>query len=335
MTLPPAPSAVLVILDGWGLAPPGPGNAVALADTPVFDELWARYPHTQLTACGRAVGLPDGQMGNSEVGHLNLGAGAVVHQDLTRIDDAVARRRPRREPGAARGVGRRAARAPDRPRLRRRRALQPRAPRRADRASPRDLGVPDLVIHAFTDGRDTSPTGGEDFLATVEDWCTAAGNARIGTVIGRYFAMDRDKRWDRIQQAYDLLVHGRAEHHAPNAPAAARDAYERGGDRRVHHRDDGRRRGADPPRRQRDRVQLPPRPHARDQPRARRAGLRRGRPRRRAGRRALRVPDRVRGGLALPGRLPARAPEHHAAARDRRARRRASCTSPRRRSTRT
>jgi len=90
-----------------------------------------------------------------------------------------------------------------------------------------DLAVPDLVIHAFTDGRDTSPTGGEDFLATVEDWCTVAGNARIGSVIGRYFAMDRDKRWDRLQQAYDLLVHGRAEHHAPNAPAAARDAYDR------------------------------------------------------------------------------------------------------------
>ena len=80
----------LVILDGWGLAPAGPGNAVSLADTPVFDELWARYPHTTLTACGPAVGLPEGQMGNSEVGHLNLGAGAVVKQDLTRIDEAVA-----------------------------------------------------------------------------------------------------------------------------------------------------------------------------------------------------------------------------------------------------
>src|SRR5205085_10463765 len=86
----PVPSVAVVVLDGWGLAPPGPGNAVELADTPVFDELWAGYPHTTLTACGRAVGLPDGQMGNSEVGHLNLGAGAVVRQDLTRIDDAIA-----------------------------------------------------------------------------------------------------------------------------------------------------------------------------------------------------------------------------------------------------
>jgi 2,3-bisphosphoglycerate-independent phosphoglycerate mutase len=84
----PVPCAALVILDGWGLAPDGPGNAVSLARTPVFDELWSRYPHTTLTACGRAVGLPEGQMGNSEVGHLNLGAGAVVLQDLARIDEA-------------------------------------------------------------------------------------------------------------------------------------------------------------------------------------------------------------------------------------------------------
>src|SRR5207248_5837755 len=85
----PAPAAALIVLDGWGLAPDGPGNAVSLARTPVVDELWSAYPHTELGASGRAVGLPEGQMGNSEVGHLNLGAGAVVMQDLTRIDDAV------------------------------------------------------------------------------------------------------------------------------------------------------------------------------------------------------------------------------------------------------
>ena len=83
-------SVCLVVLDGWGLAEPGPGNAVSLADTPVFDELWAGYPHSTLTACGKAVGLPEGQMGNSEVGHLNLGAGAVVKQDLLRIDESIA-----------------------------------------------------------------------------------------------------------------------------------------------------------------------------------------------------------------------------------------------------
>src|SRR6202042_2961236 len=85
-----APCVCLVVLDGWGLAEPGPGNAVSLANTPVFDELWDTYPHTTLTACGAAVGLPEGQMGNSEVAHLNLGAGAVVKQDLVRIDEAAA-----------------------------------------------------------------------------------------------------------------------------------------------------------------------------------------------------------------------------------------------------
>ena len=127
----PVPRAVLVVLDGWGLAEPGPGNAVSLADTPVFDALWARYPTTTLTACGRAVGLPEGQMGNSEVGHLNLGAGSVVMQDLTRIDAAVAGRRrwPRNEVLRDAFTGVR-ARAPDRPGLRRRRALEAGAPAR-------------------------------------------------------------------------------------------------------------------------------------------------------------------------------------------------------------
>jgi len=227
----PAERAVLVVLDGWGLAPDGPGNAVSLAETPVFDALWAAYPHTQLTACGRAVGLPDGQMGNSEVGHLNLGAGAVVKQDLTRIDDACA------DGTLARNDVLRAAFAG------------------AERVHliglvsdggvhsgwdhlealirmGGQLEVPDLVVHAFTDGRDTLPKAGAGYLATVEDWLAdAAGDgrrARVGSVIGRYFAMDRDKRWERVQQAYDLLVHGRGAHHAANGPEAVRAAYERG-----------------------------------------------------------------------------------------------------------
>src|SRR3954467_4112878 len=223
----PVPSLALVILDGWGLAPDGPGNAVSLADTPVFDELWATYPHTQLTASGRAVGLPEGQMGNSEVGHLNLGAGAVVTQDLTRIDDAVA-------DGS----------------IRENEVLL-----EAFRAGPRvhlaglvsdggvhsgfkhlealialgaELDVGEGILHAFTDGRDTLPESGVGFLETVEGWCAAAGNARVGSVVGRYYAMDRDSRWERTQLAYDLLVHGRAEHRAATGAEAARAAYERG-----------------------------------------------------------------------------------------------------------
>lgn len=222
----PAPRAALVVLDGWGLAPDGPGNAVSLARTPVFDELWERYPHTTLTAKGKAVGLPEGQMGNSEVGHLNLGAGAVVKQDLTRIDEAA-------EDGTfAQNEALRAA-FTDAARvhliglvseggvhssMRHLRAL-------IDMGA--ELGVGDLVVHAFTDGRDTLPTAGAGYLRTVEGWMDEAGVGRVGSVIGRYFAMDRDSRWDREQLAYDLLVHGIADHHADSGVAAEEAAYAR------------------------------------------------------------------------------------------------------------
>ncbi len=222
----PVPRATLIVLDGWGLAEPGPGNAVSLAVTPVFDALWEGFPHTQLTACGRAVGLPEGQMGNSEVGHLNLGAGSVIMQDLTRIDHAV-------EQGslAANPVLRDALSGAERVHL-------------IGLVSDggvhsgfghlealirlgAELGVPDLVLHAFTDGRDTLPKAGAGFLDTVEGWMAEAGAGRVGSVVGRYFAMDRDKRWDRVQRAYDLLVHGRAEHQADTGGQAVRDAYAR------------------------------------------------------------------------------------------------------------
>jgi 2,3-bisphosphoglycerate-independent phosphoglycerate mutase len=219
------PSVCLVVLDGWGLAPDGPGNAVSLADTPVFDRIWEEHPHTTLIACGESVGLPAGQMGNSEVGHLNLGAGAIVPQDLARIDRAVEdgtlgenevlREAMRSHPPAERvhliglvsdgGVH----------------SSDEHLKALVELAS--SWGVPDVVVHAFTDGRDTSPKGGAKYLAEVESW----GGARVGSVIGRYFAMDRDKRWDRTQKAYDLLVHGKADHHADTAEQAAKDAYER------------------------------------------------------------------------------------------------------------
>jgi 2,3-bisphosphoglycerate-independent phosphoglycerate mutase len=222
----PAPAAVLIVLDGWGLAPDGPGNAISLARTPVFDELWSTYPHTRLTACGRAVGLPDGQMGNSEVGHMNLGAGAVVMQDLTRIDEAVAS-----GDLSSNSVLRDAFTGADRVHL---------IGLVSDGGVHSGLGhlealirlaasleVSDLVLHAFTDGRDTLPTAGAGYLETVQGWMDDAGAGRIGSVVGRYWAMDRDRRWDRVQRAYDLLVHGRAEHRAPSGAQAARDAYER------------------------------------------------------------------------------------------------------------
>jgi 2,3-bisphosphoglycerate-independent phosphoglycerate mutase len=216
-----APSVCLVVLDGWGLAEPGPGNAVALADTPVFDDLWERWPHTTLTAWGPAVGLPEGQMGNSEVGHLNLGAGAIVKQDLLRIDESV-------EDGSFfENETLRAACDTDRLHLL---GLVSEGGVHASMGHLRALielagreGVGDVVLHAFTDGRDTLPTSGAGYLAEVEGW----GGARVASVMGRYYAMDRDRRWDRTKLAWDAIVHGQAEHRADSGEAAVRAAYER------------------------------------------------------------------------------------------------------------
>ena len=225
----PVPSVALIVLDGWGLAEPGPGNAVSLAATPVFDDLWSRFPHTTLTAWGPAVGLPEGQMGNSEVGHMNLGAGAIVKQDLVRINEAAG------QPDFAGNAV--LAAAFDAGRSARVHLIglvsdggvhSSLDHLEALLAMGAAHGVEDLVVHAFTDGRDTLPHGGVAFLGRLQVACRTADNARIGSVIGRYFAMDRDSRWDRVQQAYDLLVHGRAEHHAETAPQAAKAAYERG-----------------------------------------------------------------------------------------------------------
>jgi 2,3-bisphosphoglycerate-independent phosphoglycerate mutase len=219
----PAECVCLIVLDGWGLADPGPGNAVSLADTPVFDELWRTYPHTTLTACGRAVGLPEGQMGNSEVGHLNLGAGAVVRQDLVRIDDAVA------DGSLAQNELLRAAFA-DAERVHLIGLVSDGGVHssidhlRALIALGRTLAVKDLVVHAFTDGRDTLPHAGVSYLRELD----GTRGVRVGSVVGRYWAMDRDRRWERVQRAYDMLVHASAPYHADSGEQAVDDAYRRG-----------------------------------------------------------------------------------------------------------
>jgi len=212
----------LVILDGWGIAPAGDGNAVSLADTPVFDALWEEHAHTDLTAKGEAVGLPEGQMGNSEVGHLNLGAGSIVPQDLARIDKAVV-------DGSLADNEVLQAALQDAPRVH----LIGLVSEGGVHSSIGHLeallkiadarGVEDLVLHAFTDGRDTLPTSGVKALARIE----ALGIGRVGSVVGRYFAMDRDKRWERTQKALDLLLEGKGEHRADTGEAAVRAAYER------------------------------------------------------------------------------------------------------------
>ncbi len=204
---PPFPLVALVVLDGWGLAPPGPGNAVELASTPVFDRLWERYPHTTLAASGEAVGLPDGQMGNSEVGHLTIGSGRVVDQDLMRVTRSIrsgrffeneallgAFARARESGGAVHLLGLVSAGGVH-SHIDHLRALLELARREgmADRT----------YVHAFTDGRDVSPRAAAADLAGL-----AAEGARIATVCGRYYAMDRDRRWERIERALAAITRG-------------------------------------------------------------------------------------------------------------------------------
>src|SRR6266700_5192550 len=223
-----ADPVMLIIRDGWGINPGGKekreenGDATLLARTPFHDQLYRDYPCGKLSASGEDVGLPAGQMGNSEVGHLNLGAGRIVYQELTRINKAI-------EEGE----------------LTRNRVLQETfAGARGHRLhllglvsdcgvhshyshmialanAARESGVAEILIHAFTDGRDTSPTGGAGFLKKCEEELEKSGG-RIVTVVGRYFAMDRDRRWDRTKKAWEAILLGRGQI-CNSSPAAAVD----------------------------------------------------------------------------------------------------------------
>jgi len=204
---PPKP-VMLVILDGWGWRDPAPDNAVTLADTPHFDTLWREQPHAFLRTSGADVGLPDGQMGNSEVGHLNLGAGRVVLQDLPRIDAAIADGSIADAPAlvgliaALRDTGGTChlwgLASPGGVHSHQLHAV----------ALARILagaGIP-VAIHAATDGRDTAPRAAPKQLGALLADLAPLSGVRIATVTGRYFAMDRDQRWDRVQAAYDAMV---------------------------------------------------------------------------------------------------------------------------------
>ena len=209
------PLVALVILDGWGIAPAGPGNAVELAETPVFDRLWHDFPHAQLAASGKAVGLPEGQMGNSEVGHLTIGSGRILFQDLVRVNRAI-------ETGelfeneALRGAFERGenvhllglvSNGGVHSHVDHVRALLQFTPEKT-------------WIHAFTDGRDVSPHSALHDLAELPA-------ERIATVAGRYYAMDRDKRWDRTERALRAIVDGEGEH-ADDPVVAVQASYDRG-----------------------------------------------------------------------------------------------------------
>jgi 2,3-bisphosphoglycerate-independent phosphoglycerate mutase len=219
---------MLIIRDGWGINPDGRekreenSDATLLARTPFHDQLYRDYPGGKLSASGADVGLPDGQMGNSEVGHLNMGAGRIVYQDLTRINKAIADGE-----------------------LTRNRVLQETFASARDHRlhllglvsdggvhshyshmialanAAHDAGVSEIFVHAFTDGRDTSPTGGAGYLKTCEKKLQKSGG-QIITVVGRYFAMDRDRRWDRTKRAWDAIVLGRGEI-CKSSPSAAVD----------------------------------------------------------------------------------------------------------------
>ncbi|MBN8717795.1 MAG: 2,3-bisphosphoglycerate-independent phosphoglycerate mutase [Stenotrophomonas sp.] len=222
---------VLLILDGWGHREETADNALALAELPHWRGLLANCPHTLIHTEGKYVGLPDGQMGNSEVGHMNLGAGRIVYQDLTRVDAAIedgsffanpeltaACAAAKADGGALHVLG----------------LLSPGGVHSHERhifamlELAHRAGVPDVAVHAFLDGRDTPPQSARASLEALQALCARLGNARIASLGGRYFAMDRDQRWDRVRRAWDAIVEARAEHRAGDALAALEAAYARG-----------------------------------------------------------------------------------------------------------
>ncbi|MCY3555691.1 MAG: 2,3-bisphosphoglycerate-independent phosphoglycerate mutase [Gemmatimonadetes bacterium] len=222
----------LIILDGWGIAPRGDANAVLLANTPNFDRLWQHYPHTMLSASGEDVGLPPGIMGNSEVGHLNLGAGRVVRQEVSRINEAIDNGSFYENAALVeilerlRGTGGRLhlmgltsdglVHSAEKHYL----AL-------LETAHRRGLAGDRVLVHAILDGRDTAPRSAPAYLDTLQKATERLGVGRIATVTGRYYAMDRDNRWERVRRAYELFTAGKG-YQAGTAAEAIQAAYDRG-----------------------------------------------------------------------------------------------------------
>jgi len=220
---------VLTVLDGWGYRADSKGNAIALARKPTYDGLLKKYPNTLIHTSGPYVGLPEGQMGNSEVGHLNIGAGRIVHMDITRIDLLIANKQFDQVP------------------------LFQQAMQRGRQRQLHLLGllsdggvhshinhlfallemakqqkVERVFVHCFMDGRDTPPNSGRDYLRQLQQKMRELGAGEIATVVGRYYAMDRDNRWERIELAYRAVVHGEAETRSDDPIAALQKSYEQG-----------------------------------------------------------------------------------------------------------
>ncbi len=222
---------LLVVLDGFGYNEATEHNAIALADTPTWDALWAQQPHTLISGSGEDVGLPAGQMGNSEVGHMNLGAGRVVYQDFTRINLAIeqgefvnnpsfnaAFKKLDQSGGALHVMG----------------LLSPGGVHSHEQQifallrGAAERGIKDIYLHAFLDGRDTPPRSAEASIKAAQDLFKSLGTGSIASIVGRYYAMDRDNRWDRQEQAYNLIVRGEAPFHADSGLEALQQAYKRG-----------------------------------------------------------------------------------------------------------
>ncbi len=220
---------VLTVLDGWGYRPETKGNAIALARKPAYDELLRKFPNTLIQTSGPFVGLPEGQMGNSEVGHMNLGAGRIVHMDITRIDLMIAKKQLQDV------------------------LLFQRAMQRGRQRQLHFLGllsdggvhshilhlfallemakqqkVEKVFVHCFMDGRDTPPNSGRDYVRQLRQKMRELGVGEIATLVGRYYAMDRDNRWERVEMAYRALTHGEAETKTSDPVAALQKSYEQG-----------------------------------------------------------------------------------------------------------
>ncbi|WP_455217867.1 2,3-bisphosphoglycerate-independent phosphoglycerate mutase, partial [Kaarinaea lacus] len=222
---------ITIVLDGWGYSEDHESNAIYHANKPVWDSLWAKYPHTLIKGSGAEVGLPSGQMGNSEVGHLNLGAGRVVYQEFTRVsrsiktgsfftnqtltdavDQAINNDRAVHILGLLSEGGVH--------------SHEEHICAMAKLAVER--GARHVYLHAFLDGRDTPPKSAETYIRTMQNTFDEIGGGRFASIIGRFYAMDRDHRWPRIQEAYDLITQGKSKFEAPDAFAALQAAYERG-----------------------------------------------------------------------------------------------------------
>ncbi|TGD77871.1 2,3-bisphosphoglycerate-independent phosphoglycerate mutase [Hymenobacter wooponensis] len=221
---------LLVILDGWGLAQNKEVSAIDQARTPFVDSLFQRFPHSKLQASGEAVGLPDGQMGNSEVGHMNIGAGRVVYQDLVRINKSIRERKLGSMPALVQALD--YARTNGKPlhlmgllsdggvhsHIEHLKALCTLA---------HDQDVHKVFIHAFTDGRDTDPKDGVSYVNDLEQHLQHGASGKIASIVGRYYAMDRDNRWERVKVAYDLLVNGKGTQ-SQNLIQSMLDSYKEG-----------------------------------------------------------------------------------------------------------